>query len=107
MAAVGTAAGTTFMATLLDQGAALLLAGVLVTLIPLAVGAALGFWCLRIRLPRLLGVLVGAMTSASGLAAASTLSSTSYASSAYATVYPVALLGKILAVKILLFFLMT
>ncbi|MGE4343392.1 MAG: aspartate:alanine exchanger family transporter [Geoalkalibacter sp.] len=106
MAAVGTAAGTTFVETLSQQGAPLLLAGVLVTLAPVAVGAALGLWLLRIRFPRLLGVLVGAMTSASGLAAASSLSSTSYASSAYATVYPVALIGKILAVKVLLFLLL-
>jgi len=49
-----------------------------------------------------LGALVGGMTSASGLAAAGTLSSTNYAPAAYATVYPVALIGKILAVKILL-----
>jgi putative transport protein len=106
MAAVGTAAGTTFVETLSQQGATLLLSGVLVTLVPVVVGAALGLWLLRIRFLRLLGVLVGAMTSASGLAAANSLSSTPYASSAYATVYPVALIGKILAVKVLLFFLL-
>lgn len=102
MAAVGTAAGASFMATLQEQGLPLLASGVLVTLLPVLLGAALGFWLLRVRFLRLLGVLVGGMTSASGLAAAGTLSSTSYAAAAYATVYPVALIGKILAVKLLL-----
>jgi putative transport protein len=102
MAAVGVSAGASLVATLQERGLALLFSGVLVTLLPVAVAAALGFWLLRIRFLRLLGVLVGGMTSASGLAAAGSLSSTTYAPAAYATVYPVALIGKILAVKILL-----
>ena len=73
-----------------------------VTLLPVLVGAAVGLWFLRIRFLRLLGVLVGGMTSASGLTAAEGLSATPYAPAAYATVYPVALIGKILAVKVLL-----
>jgi len=102
MAAVGTSAGVSFVATLHERGLALLFSGVLVTLLPVAVGAAIGLWLLRVRFLRLLGALVGGMTSASGLASAGTLSSTTYAPAAYATVYPVALIGKILAVKILL-----
>jgi putative transport protein len=102
MAAVGTSAGTTFLPTLQERGMTLLFSGVLVTLLPVAVGAALGLWLLRVRFLRLLGVLVGGMTSASGLAAAGTLSASTYAQAAYATVYPVALIGKILAVKALL-----
>ncbi|WP_305041300.1 aspartate:alanine exchanger family transporter [Geoalkalibacter sp.] len=101
MAAVGTSAGTTFVATLQSYGLPLLFSGVLVTLLPVAVGAAVGLWLLRIRLLRLLGVLVGGMTSASGLEAAGSLSATPYAQSAYATVYPVALISKIIAVKVL------
>lgn len=105
MAAVGTSAGASFVATLHERGLALLFSGALVTLLAVAVGAALGYWLLRIRFLRLLGALVGGMTSASGLAAAGSLSPTTYAPAAYATVYPVALIGKILAVKILLFLL--
>jgi putative transport protein len=101
MAAVGTSAGTSLVATLQAQGFPLLFSGVVVTLLPVAVGAAFGLWWLRIRFLRLLGVLVGGMTSASGLAAAGALSATPYAAAAYATVYPVALIGKILAVKVL------
>ncbi len=67
MAAVGTSAGVDFVATLRAQGLPLLFSGVLVTLIPVAVGAFIGLRFLRIRFLRLLGVLVGGMTSASGL----------------------------------------
>ena len=102
MASVGTSAGASFLATIHEHGLALIFSGVLVTLLPLALGAALGLWLFRVRFLRLLGVLVGGMTSASGLAAAENLTKTTYAPAAYATVYPVALLSKILAVKILL-----
>ncbi len=102
MAGVGTSAGVSFVATLKTYGLPLLLSGVVVTLLPVIVGAAVGIWLLRIRFLRLLGVLVGGMTNASGLDAANNLSATSYASASYATVYPVALIGKILAVKVLL-----
>lgn len=102
MAAVGTSAGGSFLATIHEQGLALLFSGVLVTLLPVAVGAGVGSWLLRVRFLRLLGVLVGGMTSASGLSAAGTLSKTTFAPSAYTTVYPVALISKIVSVKILL-----
>ncbi len=102
MAGVGTSAGVSFVAALKAYGLPLLLSGVAVTLLPVLVGAAVGLWLLRIRFLRLIGVLVGGMTSASGLTAAEALSATPYAPSAYATVYPVALIGKILAVKVLL-----
>jgi len=102
LAAVGTSAGVSFTDTLHSQGLPLLFSGVLVTLLPVAAGALLGFYLFRVRFLRLLGTLVGGMTSASGLTSAQMLSSTAYAPAAYATVYPVALLGKILAVKLLL-----
>lgn len=102
MASVGTSAGASFLATIHERGLALVFSGVLVTLLPVVLGAAMGLWLFRVRFLRLLGVLVGGMTSASGLAAAETLSKSTFAPAAYATVYPVALLSKILAVKILL-----
>lgn len=102
MAAVGTSAGADFIPTLRENGLPLLFSGILVTLIPVAVGVVLGLRVLKIRFLRLLGVLAGGMTSASGLTAAGALSATSYAPAAYATVYPVALIGKIVAIKILL-----
>jgi putative transport protein len=49
----------------------------------------------------MLGVMTGSLTSTPGLVAATELSSTHYASSAYATVYPIALIGMILFTKLL------
>jgi putative transport protein len=65
-------------------------------------GTALCLTVLRIPFLRMLGVLTGSMTSTPGLAAASSLSESSHASTAYATVYPVALIGMIMATKIIM-----
>lgn len=99
LATVGTAAGATIIETLATQGLTLLLAGALVTMIPLILCALLGARILRIPFLRLLGVLAGGMTSTPGLAATSSLSDTPYAAGAYATVYPVALIGMIVFAK--------
>ena len=98
----GTSAGVSLIATLKTHGLPLFFSGVAVTLVPVTVGAVLGLAWLGIRFLRLLGMLVGGMTNASGLAAVNTLTPTSYAPAAYATVYPIALISKIIAVKVLL-----
>lgn len=102
LATAGTSAGVSFVDTIKAQGFPLLFSGMAVTLVPVVVGTLLGLWWLRVRFLRLLGMLVGGMTNASGLAATGTLSSTSFAPAAYATVYPIALISKIIAVKLLL-----
>jgi len=102
LTSVGTSAGASFVATLQTQGLPLLFSGIFITLLPVTLVSLIGMRWLRIRFLRLLGVLVGGMTSASGLSAAVSLSTTPYAPAAYATVYPIALISKILAVKILL-----
>jgi putative transport protein len=56
---------------------------------------------LKIPFLRMLGVIAGGMTSTPGLAAATSVSSAGHTSSAYASVYPVALIGMILFVKLL------
>jgi putative transport protein len=102
LATAGTSAGVSLVATIKTHGLPLLFSGMAVTLVPVAVGTLLGLWWLRVRFLRLLGMLVGGMTNASGLAATGTVSPTSFAPAAYATVYPIALISKILAVKLLL-----
>ena len=72
------------------------------TLAPMIVGVPLCSKVLRIPFLRMLGVITGGMTSTPGLAAASSLSDTPYAATAYATVYPVALVGMIMASKIIM-----
>ncbi len=102
LAAVGTHTGETILHTLAQQGIPLLISGVLVTSAPLVISLVVCRYLLRIRFLRLLGVLTGGMTSTPGLVSASSLSDTPYAAAAYATVYPVALIGMILLTKILI-----
>ena len=53
----------------------------------------------------MLGVLTGGMTSTPGLAAVNSYTSSTYPASAYATVYPVGLIGMILGTKLLVYLL--
>ncbi len=102
LAAVGTKTGATMATTFANHGISLFFSGMMVTLGPLIVSFFLCRKTFGIPLLRTLGVLTGGMTSTPGLAAATSLSDTHYASSAYATVYPVALIGMILFTKILI-----
>jgi putative transport protein len=102
LAVVGTKAGSSLVPTLQEYGLSLFAAGILITLLPMISGTALCLTVLRIPFLRMLGVLTGSMTSTPGLAAASSLSESSHASTAYATVYPVALIGMIMATKIIM-----
>ena len=102
LAVVGTRAGSSLVPTLQEYGLSLFAAGIMITLLPMVAGTLLGATILRIPFLRLLGVLPGSMTSTPGLAAASSLSETTYASTAYATVYPIALIGMIMATKIIM-----
>lgn len=103
LATVGTKTGATIMETLAAQGINLFLSGIVVTLCPMIIAS---FVCRRvfsIKMLRIIGVLTGGMTSTPGLASASAISETTYASSAYATVYPVALISMIIFTKLLIF----
>ena len=102
LAVVGTKAGATLVPTLSEYGPTLVLAGAAITLSTALAGAALGAFALRIPFLRLIGVVAGGMTSTTGLDAAASLSPTTYAATAYATVYPAALIGKIMATKIIM-----
>ena len=101
LATVGTHTGATILETLRQQGINLFFAGVAVTLVPLFSSLFICRYFLKVPFLRMLGVMTGSMTSTPGLAAVTDLSKTHYASSAYATVYPVALIGMILFTKLL------
>lgn len=101
LATVGTKTGATILSTIRLQGLDLFIAGCIVTTVPLIVSLLVCTHLLKIPFLRILGVITGAMTSTPGLAAATDLSSTHFASSAYATVYPLALISMILLTKLL------
>lgn len=101
LATVGTRAGETIVATVQAQGLGLFLTGIMVTLVPLVFGFLICRYVLKIRFLYTLGVITGGITSTPGLASTQSLTNTPFASSAYATVYPVALVGMILGTKFL------
>ena len=101
LATVGTRTGATILTTLQQQGLTLFLSGICVTLVPLFVTLIICRKVLKIHFLHMLGVMTGGMTSTPGLASIASLVETPYAASAYATVYPVALIGMILLTKIL------
>ena len=101
LATVGTGAGATLVSTLKAHGIGLLMSGAVVTLVPVVGGVLICRRLLKLELLRTLGVIAGGMTSTPGLAAASAFSSTHFASAAYATVYPVALVAMIVLSKLL------
>ena len=90
------------MPTLREYGLPLFLGGAIMTLAPMLIGVPICSKVLRIPFLRMLGVITGGMTSTPGLAAAASLSDTPYAATAYASVYPIALVGMIMASKIIM-----
>lgn len=101
LAAVGTRTGATIAPTLAEHGLKLLAAGALITTLTMALFVLLARATGRFPFLRLLGVLAGGMTSTPGVVAAGSISATSYAAAAFATVYPVALVGTIVCTKLL------
>lgn len=105
MATIGTNTGSTIVATIQSQGLSLCIAGIFVTATPLVCSVLFCRYILKLPFLTMLGVITGAMTSTPGLATTTKISNTHYASSAYATVYPIALIAMILLTKSLLFIL--
>lgn len=101
MAAVGTKAGATFVSTVHDYGYSLIIISVVLTILPVLLGALAGHFIFKINFLTLLGVITGAMTSTPGLAVVNAKSDTNAAPIAYATVYPVALVFIIIVSQIL------
>ncbi len=99
LAGVGTSAGTTMVATFLESGWSLFIAGFVITLMPMIFASIINKYWLKINILDLMGGITGGMTSTPGLAAADSMTDTSAPSIAYATVYPVAMVLLILAVQ--------
>ncbi len=106
LAGAGVKAGSGFLEVVQSQGISLLIAGVLVTLVPLTVAFYLGLKVFQFDAPTTLGALCGAMTSTPGLGAVTQAADSEYPAIAYATVYPVALIIVTLISKLLALVLM-
>lgn len=101
LATIGTEAGLHLAETINEQGVILLFIGMLVTIIPVFVGAFFGKYVFKMNFLSLLGVITGAMTSTPGLAVVNSKSDTNAAPIAYAAVYPVALVLVIITTQIM------
>jgi putative transport protein len=101
LAGAGTNAGAHFVSVLQQQGWTLLLVGAAVTIVSVGVGLLLMLKVFRLQTLAALGALTASMTNPPGLAAANNQTTTDLATLSYASVYPAALIFKILMAQIL------
>ncbi|UMB62015.1 transporter [Lutibacter sp. A80] len=101
LAAVGTSAGSSMVATFQEFGLELFAYGILITLLPMIITTFVARSFFKLNMLTLLGTLTGSMTSTPGLAAVDNLVDTDAPSVAYATVYPIAMVLLIIVVQIL------
>jgi putative transport protein len=101
LAGAGISAGANFVETLQQQGLSLFLGGALITLAAVLAGLALMHLFYRMNLLATMGALSAGMTNPPGLGAANTQTETDLPTIYYASVYPVALIFKIVLAQLL------
>jgi putative transport protein len=101
LAGAGISAGTNFVETLQQQGISLFLGGALITLTAVLAGLAVMHLFYRMNLLATMGALSAGMTNPPGLGAANTQTETDLPTIYYASVYPVALIFKIVLAQVL------
>jgi putative transport protein len=101
LAGAGTNAGGQLVAVLQQQGGRMLLGGAVVTLIAIGTGLVLTLLVYRMRLLAGLGALCASMTNPPALSATAAQAETDMPTLAYASVYPVALIWKIVLAQVL------
>lgn len=102
LSCVGLKSGTHFLETLLQGGGFLWMGlGVVITLVPLVSVAWVGRRFLRLNFMNLCGLLAGSMTDPPALAFANNISRSDAPSVAYATVYPLTMILRILLAQLI------
>ncbi len=101
LAGTGVNAGAHFISVLNEQGASLLLAGAMITTTSALAGLVLMHFIYRMNLLSTMGALCACMTNSPALGAANAQTDTDLPTLAYASIYPVALIFKILIVQFL------
>jgi putative transport protein len=101
MAGAGVTAGSQFTQILAQRGASLLLAGAAITTFSVLVGLAIMHLIYRMNLLSTMGALTACMTNPPGLSAANAQTESDLPTLSYASVYPVALIFKIVLAQIL------
>lgn len=102
LAAVGLKSGESFVHTLLHgQGLTWMMWAAAITLLPLGIGMLVARLALKVPFPSLLGLLAGSMTDPPALAFSGTLTKSQATNVAYATVYPLTMILRIVAAQLL------
>ncbi len=102
LACVGLSAGPKFFATVMSRdGVIWALSAVAVVMMPLMIAGILGRRWLKLNFLDLCGLLTGSMTDPPALAFASSLAKSDAPSIAYATVYPLTMLCRILVAQVM------
>jgi len=103
LAAIGTRAGYVFASTLLSSsGLTLFLAGALITCTAALATLWIGYRWLRIPMSLLIGMLAGLQTNPAILSFATEQTGNDLPNIGYATVYPMAMISKIILAQIVL-----
>jgi putative transport protein len=105
LACAGLKAGTHFFEVLFtSQGLLWMACGAIITLVPLLLAAWIGRAFMKMNFMNLCGLLSGSMTDPPALAFANAINNSDAPSVAYATVYPLTMLVRILVAQILVVF---
>ena len=101
LAGAGVSAGAQFVQVLQERGLILLAAGALITVVSVLVGVVLMHKFYRMNVLASMGALCACMTNPPGLGAANTQTESDLPTLSYASIYPVALIFKIILAQIL------
>jgi putative transport protein len=101
LAGAGVNAGAHFVAVLQEQGPRLLFGGAIITILSAAAGLVIMVYFYRMNLLACMGALSAGMTNPPGLGAANAQTTTDLPTLSYASVYPVALIFKIIVAQFL------
>lgn len=104
LATIGLRAGERFLSHFGWDTLWLFIAGVLVTLVPVVVAVLLARFLQRMQMVRITGAVAGIQTQPAVLAAAQDMTGSDLPSVSYATVYPLVMILKIIAVQIMILF---
>lgn len=105
LAAVGLGAGEGFVKTIVNDGGYVwIIYGVLITILPLLIVAAIGRFGYKLNYYTLMGLMAGSTTDPPALAYANATSPNSYPAVAYATVYPFVMFLRVLTAQVMMLF---
>lgn len=104
MAVVGLQAGPGFVKTFEENGPVLMAGGALVTVGTSVFALTVGYYFMKIPFDELIGIVAGIHTESAAVAYASNLTRTERTETGFASVYPVALIIKVIAAQLIIRF---